>query len=173
MTQAPTSKQAFSNPTTQSERAAILKEADRAINTLRAQTNITDPVAGGRWSRIKGEYTVGSEQVPNYPGASAPWSGPQVPDEPPLGYSVEDMEVVGSTEEVERAAAILAATEAPPSVGMTSPIPDSSAAADFVGSAVNSAGQSPATSAPTPQPQDVAAATARRSFSKPSFRRIG
>jgi hypothetical protein len=168
-----TTDRPFDNPTSQSERAAILKvEADRAINSLRAQTEVLTPSGGGRFARALGQYTIGSEEVPNYPGASAPWSGPQVGLEPPFPEDINYVEVCGTPAEVERAAAIAAAAEAPPSVGMTSSIPDSGAAADFsIGSAVNSAGQSPATS--VPQLPDVGAVAGSPTFSKPSFRRIG
>jgi hypothetical protein len=39
---------------------------------------------------------VGAKAVPLYPAASGPWNDPvQVPDEPPLGWSVDSQECVG------------------------------------------------------------------------------
>jgi hypothetical protein len=151
----------FSNPT-RDEKLRVLEEL-RRTNTRSAYTGVTSPVAGGRFAKVLGECTVGSQQVPNYPAANSPWSGPQVGLEPPFPEDIQYVEPCGTPEEIAKAAQLLSASS--PSVGMTSPIPDSGAAAEFsIGSAVNSAGQSPATP-PPPQPQDVAAATARRSFS--------
>jgi hypothetical protein len=62
----------------------------------------------------KGATVTGSARVPLYPAASGPWNDPvQVPDEPPLGYSVQDeVEVVGTPKEVEESLLRLAASSA-------------------------------------------------------------
>jgi hypothetical protein len=60
---------------------------------------------------------TGTKAVPQYPAASGPWNDPvQVPDEPPLSYSVEDLEVTGNYHEVEASS-----REASPSVASLPP----------------------------------------------------
>ena len=51
---------------------------------------------------------TGTKAVPQYPAASGPWNDPvQVPDEPPLGYSVQDdLEPTGTPVEIAASVAI-------------------------------------------------------------------
>lgn len=63
------------------------------------QLHNLDTSLGGRFS-VGGEVT-GSSPITRYPAASAPWSGPQVGLEEPLGYSVEDQEPTGTFEEIQ------------------------------------------------------------------------
>jgi hypothetical protein len=166
MTQAPTSNTPYSTEASREEKAAIIQNEKR-LNTRAAMQAVLDPTLAGRFAKsAKADFTVGRDEAVHYPRiAGGPWgSGPQVPDEPALGYSVEEMEVV----EAERAAAIAeVAAEDSAEAGTSSP----ATTADLpplLGSA-NSAGSSLPSA---PQLPDVAAATARP-FSKPSFRRIG
>lgn len=69
--------------------------------------------SGGRFSKadaISKPTVTGQTPAVTYPRASGPWVDPvQVPDEPPLGFSVEhDFEPCGTAVEIE---ASLAATE--------------------------------------------------------------
>jgi hypothetical protein len=116
MSQAPTSNTPLSQEASREEKAAILKvEADRAINTLRAMSSVLDPPAGGRFAKPSPPVDPAKLYAPL--PASSPWHSDPVPNEEPLGFSVEDMPVMGEPFEVERAAAILehsAATVSPP-----------------------------------------------------------
>jgi hypothetical protein len=104
MTQAPTSNTPYSQEASREEKAAILKvETDRAINTLRAYTNITDPVAGGRFAKALGEYTVGATPTVEYPRLpeNSPSHHDPLPDEMPLGFSVDALEPTGELHELQ------------------------------------------------------------------------
>jgi hypothetical protein len=157
----------YQQEATLAEKLLAHEEATLA-GTRRAYTEIVEPSAGGRWKK-PAQPSDPAKLYPPLP-ASSPWHHDPVPDEEPLGFSVEEMPVMGEPWEAERAAAILevAAGLVPP------PSPDSGHAdlASPLLRSANSAGQSPATPPPPPQLPDVAAATARP-FSKPSFRRIG
>lgn len=110
MTQAPTSRASFDNPTSQEERAKLLRE-QRTINTRTAMTELITPSAGGRFAKALGEYTVGATPTVEYPKLpdGSPWRQQQPPPEEPLGFSVEEMPVMGEPWEAERAAEIAAA----------------------------------------------------------------
>ena len=94
------------NPATQAERRAILKN-DRDATTFHRLAQIDLQLEGGRFANVTGAaQTVDYPRLPN-----GPWSdGPRVPDEPPLGYRVDDLEPTGEAREV---AASLAVAEAP------------------------------------------------------------
>jgi hypothetical protein len=53
-----------------------------------------DDEAGGRFARVNPTMVVGSTPGPSYPQlpASSPWAHDYVPNEEPLGYSVNDLE---------------------------------------------------------------------------------
>jgi hypothetical protein len=149
MSQAPGAKVPFNNPTSQAERAA----------TLREMHSVVSPEAGGRFAQRMIEHINTRGPTLEYPRLpSGPWSQSQPPPEEPLGFSVEDMPVMGEPHEAEAAARLLSVEAA----GLVSPLPG--AGADPLpprlplGSA-NLAGSSPPTSAP--QLPDVAAVTAR------------
>jgi hypothetical protein len=125
VTQAPTSNTPYSQEASREEKAAILREADRAINTRVAYGKVIDPEAGGRFAKeAKADFTVGRDEVVSYPRlpAGGPWGGgPQVPEEPPFSVDISYVEPCGEPFEAERAAAILeasaehsAATVSPP-----------------------------------------------------------
>ena len=105
MSQSPTSRTDFDNPASQEERAEVLK-ADTA-NTRVAYGDVVDPLPQGRWKKP----SPPQDPTTLYPRiASGPWgSGPQVPDEPPLGIDVSYVEPCGEPFEQERAAEIAAA----------------------------------------------------------------
>jgi hypothetical protein len=81
------------------ERAKIMKEEAALREQERAATmhglalnELAQP--RGRFAEAEGkQFVVGSTPGPIYPALpSGPWSGADpVPDEPPLGYSVDDM----------------------------------------------------------------------------------
>jgi hypothetical protein len=132
MTQGSGTDLPFDNPTSQEQRAA----------TLREMHSVVSPEAGGRFAHRLIEHINTRGPTLEYPRlpSGSPWSGPQVGDEPPLGYSVEDLEPTGEPHEV--------------AAGL--PLPDSAdlpplGSADLAGSSPTSA----------PQLPDVAAVTAR------------
>jgi hypothetical protein len=150
-------------PPSPEDKLRILEESRRA-NTRSALSAVLDPALSGRFAATaKADFTVGRDPVVNYPTLpGGPWGGgPQVGVEPPLGYSVEDLEPTGELHELERAAATAAANS-----------PLSQQVADLSTVVGNWTGQSSPTSAP--QPPDVAQGTARPS-SKPGSitRRFG
>ena len=73
--------------------------SNKSNNTYfeRAQADV-EAELGGRWAKPR---PMMSGQVPMQPEGS-PWSYDPVGPEPPLGYSVDEMEPVGSPHEVER-----------------------------------------------------------------------
>ena len=58
--------------------------------------------SGGRFSRQQPFEVVGKSPSPVMPQlpATSPWSGDPVPDEEPLGFSVEDMVPTGTEAEI-------------------------------------------------------------------------
>jgi hypothetical protein len=141
MSQSPTNNQPFDNPTSQSDRARQLRE-DRAVNTRAAMHSLLDPEPSGRWAkpvRVTGEYTVGSEEVPNYPRGNAPWQGPQPGLEPPFPVDISYVEPCGTDEEIARASAI--AAELP--IGPQLSPPDNEDALGFAPVAQGPAGSPP------------------------------
>jgi hypothetical protein len=71
--------------------------------------------AHGRHAAAAKAEVIGKVRVPQYPAASGPWNDPvQVPDEPPLGYSVQDdIEPTGNYHEIQES--LIAASVAIPS----------------------------------------------------------
>ena len=74
MTQAPTSRAGFDNPATQEQRARLLREQERTINTRSALTEVLTPSDGGRFAK-RGDFTVGKDEVVHYPQlpSNSPW----------------------------------------------------------------------------------------------------
>src|SRR4029077_930808 len=72
--------------------------------------------AHGRHALAAKAEVIGKVRVPLYPAASGPWNDPvQVPDEPPLGCSVQDdIEPTGTPQE------ILESLAAQPTTSLTS-----------------------------------------------------
>jgi hypothetical protein len=90
---------------TQTEKKAILRQ-DRQATSYNKLAQASDPESLG------GRFATGATIIPgqhshvNYPPQpfTSPWNGPQVPDEPPLGYSVDEMPICGEPhEQIEKA----------------------------------------------------------------------
>jgi hypothetical protein len=104
----------------QAERRAYAGSTGSMTYHSRALSHIELEGQGRHAAEAKASVT-GATRVPKYPAASGPWADPvQVPDEPPLGYSVEDLEVCGTPAEVEQslseASSVLSPDGASPSV---------------------------------------------------------
>jgi len=81
------------NDKVQEERRQVLRQdhSARTGSTLLDQTALTDPELGGRWMKqdhLKPQIVKGG---PDYPKASGPWSGERAPEEPPLGFAIDDV----------------------------------------------------------------------------------
>ena len=84
---------------------------DRNTYFNRAQAE-ADAANAGRFATITATTVVASRAaVPHQPPGS-PWHHDPVPAEPPLGFSINEMPVVGTPAEVARAAAMLKARSA-------------------------------------------------------------
>jgi hypothetical protein len=61
------------------------------------------PDEGGRFAAINKSTVTGSTPVPQYPPqpTSSPWASAAVGQEPPLGFSVDEMQPVGEPHEIE------------------------------------------------------------------------
>jgi hypothetical protein len=94
MSQAPTSKIPFPQSAGQAEKARVLKDT---TNTRVAYTNVVDPPAGGRFAKPS-QSPDPSQLYPRLP-PSSPWHSDPVPNELPLGFSVEDVPVCGELHE--------------------------------------------------------------------------
>lgn len=112
----PTNTQGFDNPTSQEERAKLLRE-QRTINTRSALQQVLDPSLAGRFAATaKADFTVGRDEVVNYPRiAGGPWgAGPQVPNEEPFPIDISYVEPCGTEEEISRSLSALADAVGPP-----------------------------------------------------------
>src|SRR6516164_4330970 len=85
----------------EAERRAVL-ENDRRVREQQQQRGSTfhayaaaaaNDDAGGRWAIVNAVTVVGSDPAVRYPAASAHQRDP-VPTEPPLGYSVDQVEPI-------------------------------------------------------------------------------
>jgi len=97
---------------TQAERRALAGSTattTKDATTLHQLANLDTSLKG---DFSTGGYVSGSERGVNYPAASGPWSGPQVPPEPPRGMDVNAIEPVGEAHEIAAAALILEARAA-------------------------------------------------------------
>jgi hypothetical protein len=100
----------FNNPTTQEQRARILREADRA-NTLAAQQAMLEPSLGGRFAKeARHDFTVGRDARVEYPRLppSSPWAQQQPGLEPPFPEDINFVEACGTQAEIERSIAAVA-----------------------------------------------------------------
>jgi hypothetical protein len=88
-------------------------ERRKLAGSTNAATTYRDLAEAGIVLESQGRFAdkasvVGAAKVPQYPAASGPWNDPvQVPDEPPLGYTIDAQEAVGEPTEI---AASLAAS---------------------------------------------------------------
>jgi hypothetical protein len=96
----------FHNSASQAERRRML-ELERA-STLLEQAKISEALDSQRSKSL----VVGTEPTIQYPPASGPWTSgwANVPDEPPLGYEINEQEPVGTPAEVERSLQAMAPT---------------------------------------------------------------
>jgi hypothetical protein len=154
-------------PPTREDKLRILEESRRA-NTRSAYTGVASPVAGGRFAKALGEYTVGATPTVEYPPLpdGSPWRQQQPPPEEPLGFSVEDMPVMGEPFEAERAYLISAATSLSSGDGDAEVTPPS-AKADPVPPLLPGS----AASAPLTEPPAVGGADPSLGSTGPSFAR--
>jgi hypothetical protein len=86
--------QPFNNNSTKAEREQFVKD------TFHTRTR---DEAGGRFAQVNKSTVVGSDPATLYPRLpGGPWAAqPMPPEEPPLGFSVEDHDPVGQPWEVE------------------------------------------------------------------------
>jgi hypothetical protein len=79
----------------QAERRRIIAW-DRRSRTYFGQAQHTDDDLGGRYAKVHSTTITGSGPIsyPDQPSTS-PWHHDACPPEPPLGFSVEEMEPVG------------------------------------------------------------------------------
>ena len=87
----------FQNDATQAERRAVVKN-DRSTYLDHAIAN-AEAEAQGRFAKVNATKVVGVPQVPRQPEHSF-WHHDVVGQEPPLGYSVNDMMPTGNPAEV-------------------------------------------------------------------------
>jgi hypothetical protein len=93
------------DPSSRAERAKLIQE-EKLMNTRQALHSVIEPAAGGRFATALRQQ-INTVEYPWLP--SGPWTGPQPPPEENLGFSVEEMPVMGEPFEAERAANLLAA----------------------------------------------------------------
>ena len=92
----------MSNPAdeiSQTEKRRIMIEERRA-KTYHGHAMDADLEMGGRYAKVHSTTVVGSSPV-SYPAQppTSPWHHDPCPPEPPLGYSVDDVEPVGEVHE--------------------------------------------------------------------------
>jgi hypothetical protein len=142
MTQGSGTDHGFDNPTTQSERARLLRE-ERSLNTRSALQQVLDPSLSGRFAKeARHDFTVGRDEVVSYPRLpeTSPWRQQQPPPEEPFGVDIGYVEPCGTDAEIARAAEIAAAG------GRYSSLPSPS------GSVADDPPALPGSSAPGPSP---------------------
>ena len=107
----------FKNDSTQAERRRLLTNDRPQTSSL---LDHVEPEGGGRFAELArrdaGKPTVvGATPSVQYP-AGPGWTRDEVPQEPPLGFCVNDLEPTGEPFEVERSLTKLAASPGAPSV---------------------------------------------------------
>jgi len=83
----------------QAERRRIMAE-DRRGRTYFGQAQHADDDLGGRYAKVHSTTITGSSPI-SYPAqpSTSPWHHDPCPPEPPLGFSVDEMEPVGEPHE--------------------------------------------------------------------------
>jgi hypothetical protein len=125
MSQAPTTNPRYSQEASQAEKERLLRE-QRTAGTRVAYGNVIDPPAGGRFakpSQSPDPATLYPAQPPH-----SPWHHDPVPDEEPLGFSVEDMLPVGEPHEIS------AASSSPAAAGLSTEPANLAGSSDVVAS---------------------------------------
>jgi hypothetical protein len=74
----------------QAERRRVLQNDQRVREQTGTYLSHTHDDAGGRFAAISNAQVVGAQPTVNYPAASSSWQI-QLPDEPPLGYRIDDL----------------------------------------------------------------------------------
>ena len=83
----------------QAERRRIMSE-QRRMQTYSGHALDGEPELGGRFKKVNTTTVTGTGPGPSYPRIpSGPWAKNEMPDEPPLGYSVEEHEPTGELHE--------------------------------------------------------------------------
>jgi hypothetical protein len=111
----------LSNQEDQAERRRVLANDARVREQDQAGTFLshTHSDAGGRFAQVGAQTVVGADPIPQYPPASSPWQGPDlVGQEPPLGYSVNDL----TPHELEPSMAFVEAQEGGPADAPSTPL---------------------------------------------------
>ncbi len=110
----------FENETDQATRKAVIKHDQMATTYFeRAQAEIGSEM--GRFKSLNKQTVVGASGGPVYPRLppSSPFANDPVPPPEPLGFSVDEMEAVGTPQEVAASLAdtpLTAPTESSPAV---------------------------------------------------------
>ena len=108
----------------QSERRRILAEGRRAKSTYHSvAASSADDERGGRYAAASSKPTVTGSSPIAYPQqpTGSPWASDPLPNEPPLGYSVEEMEPVGEPHEIDASRRDVAGSAPSNDVGATRP----------------------------------------------------
>ena len=87
----------------QKEKREVLANDRMARNTYLAHANDAELEMGGRFTKLTPTSVTGASAGSAYPQQpeGSPWHHDPVPDEMPLGYSVDEQEAVGERHEVE------------------------------------------------------------------------
>jgi hypothetical protein len=76
----------------QAEKRSVLRnDAREQSNTMHGRAVAETSIETGRFTQVNAAHVTGSTPIPQYPAAGAHQSDP-VPTEPPLGFSVNDLE---------------------------------------------------------------------------------
>jgi hypothetical protein len=92
-TQGSATKQPFNNPTSQAERARVIRD-EKWLNTRKALQEVLDPSLGGRFARARVEEQISPTSYPRLPDNS-PWHHDSVPDEEPFGIDIQSVAPCG------------------------------------------------------------------------------
>ena len=91
-------EQALRRDVLRSEQQSNLRPGEHEPSTMFAMANLDTGVTP---SRVGKDYVSGSEQAVQYPAAAGPWADPvQVPQEPSLGYAINDLAPCGEAFEI-------------------------------------------------------------------------
>ena len=147
------------NKCDQKERASLL--GSTGTTTFHAQSQIAQALdaPGGRFAVEDKSTVVGADPAIAYPvlPSSSPWSDARLPDEPPLGFSVNEMQPVGTFAEIEKSLGSISPVEREGESTSLEPSPDLAADPVPVASAGVVAGTPLAATTPDLSPAQHAA----------------
>jgi hypothetical protein len=97
------SNQPFNNEATPDERLQVHKDTMPKTTFASFAEAFADEDRGGRFKPETRTHVIGSAPIPKYPElpASSPSHHDPVPDERPLGYSIDEMQPLGTEAEVQ------------------------------------------------------------------------